>query len=261
MTDVWKDAAAYEFYVGRWSREVAVHFLRWLSLPPASTWLDFGCGSGALAQAILREAEPRQVIGCDQSSGYVRHASEQTDDRRAQFVVASLGDLPAVDGGFDACVSGLVLNFLPAPGDGVAALAARARPGGSVAAYVWDYADGMQLMRVFWDAAVALDPAARPLDEGVRFPLCRPDALQRVFEDAGLRHVESRAIDVPTVFANFEDYWQPFLGGQGPAPGYVAGLPVADRERLRLELQSRLPADADGRIHLAARAWAIRGTV
>jgi ubiquinone/menaquinone biosynthesis C-methylase UbiE len=120
--DVWKDAAAYEFYVGRWSRAVAVPFLGWLSLPPGATWLDFGCGSGALAQTILHEADPRQVVGCDQSDGYVRHASEQTNDPRAHFAVASLGDLPSVDGGFDACVSGLVLNFLPAPGDGVAAL-------------------------------------------------------------------------------------------------------------------------------------------
>jgi hypothetical protein len=119
----------------------------------------------------------------------------------------------------------------------------------------------MQLIRVFWDAAMALDPAVRPLDEGVRFPLCRPDALHRVFAGAGLRHVESRPIDVPTVFTNFEDYWQPFLGGQGPAPGYVAGLAAAHRERLRREIQTRLPADADGRIRLTARAWAIRGTV
>ena len=260
-TDAWEDAAAYERYVGRWSREVATQFVRWLPQRPGSKWLDFGCGTGALAQTILRDADPALVVGCDQSQGYVLHASEQTNDHRARFVVASLGDLPSVDGGFDACVSALVLNFLPNPGDGAAALAARTRPGGTVAAYVWDYADGMQLMRVFWDAAVAIDPAARSLDEGVRFPLCRPEALRRLFDDAGLRDIESRPIDVPTTFTSFDDYWQPFLGGQGPAPGYVAGLSAEHRERLRLAIQERAPADSNGLIHMTARAWAIRGVV
>ena len=260
-TDVWKDAVAYERFIGRWSREVAAQFVRWLPTQPGSTWLDFGCGSGALAQTILRHADPKLVVGCDESAGYVRHASEQTIDDRARFAVASVGDLPAMDGGFDACVSGLVLNFLPEPAAGVAALAARTRPGGTVAAYVWDYADGMQLLRVFWDAAVDLDPAARPLDEGVRFPVCQPEALRRLFQDAGLRDLEWRPIDVPTTFTSIDDYWRPFLGGQGPAPGYVAGLSAEHRERLRLAIQDRVPADGGGPIHMTARAWAIRGVV
>jgi hypothetical protein len=133
--------------------------------------------------------------------------------------------------------------------------------GGTIAAYVWDYAEGMQLIRFFWDAAVALDPAAARMDEGPRFPLCRPDALVQLFAAAGLQRVEVTAIDIPTPFASFDDYWRPFLGGQGPAPAYAMALDEAARARLRDRLRERLPAQADGSIRLTARAWAARGTV
>ena len=131
----------------------------------------------------------------------------------------------------------------------------------TIAAYVWDYEEGMQLMRVFWDAVVALDASAQALDEGVRFPLCRPDPLRRLFESAGFQNVEVTSIDVPTVFRSFDDYWQPFLGGQGPAPGYVMGVSSEHREALRTAVQQRLPVDAAGQIPLTARAWAARGVV
>jgi hypothetical protein len=130
-----------------------------------------------------------------------------------------------------------------------------------VAAYVWDYAEKMELMRYFWDAAVALDPAARPLDEGVRFPLCRPQALAALFNEAGLSRVEVCAIDVPTPFRDFDDYWTPFLSGQAPAPGYCMSLDETKRRALRERIHSRLPLRADGSIHLVARAWAVKGIV
>jgi SAM-dependent methyltransferase len=259
--DAWDDGPAYERYVGRWSRPVARQFVRWVGAPAGSAWLDFGCGSGALTHTILTGGSPRLVIGCDRSAGYVDQARRQASDPRAQFIVANLGDLPRVDGGFDVSVSGLVLNFLPHPGDALAALAARVRPRGTIAAYVWDYEEGMQLMRVFWDAVVALDASAQALDEGVRFPLCRPDPLRRLFESAGFQNVEVTSIDVPTVFRSFDDYWQPFLGGQGPAPGYVMGVSPEHREALRTAVQQRLPVDAAGQIPLTARAWAARGVV
>src|SRR5512147_1586383 len=199
MPDRWDDGSGYEAYVGRWSRRVAREFLQWLAVPAGSAWLDFGCGTGALSQTVLAVAAPRLVIGCDRSPGFVAFARRQTADERAAFVVAEVPDLPRVTDGFDAVVAGLVLNFLPTPAEGVAALAARARAGGTVAAYVWDYAEGMQPLRVFWDATVALDAAARALDEGVRFPLCRADALRELFLDAGLRDVVVQPIVIPTV--------------------------------------------------------------
>jgi hypothetical protein len=143
----------------------------------------------------------------------------------------------------------------------VAEMARVAKPGGTVALYVWDYADKMQFMRYFWDAAATLDPAAQELDEGSRFPLCQPQPLTELFKAAGLRDVEVIPIDIPTDFANFDDYWTPFLGGQGSAPGYNMSLSEDQRGALREQLRATLPIEADGSIHLIARAWAVRGTI
>jgi hypothetical protein len=129
-----------------------------------------------------------------------------------------------------------------------------------VAAYVWDYPGEMQLIRTFWDTAVALDPAARSVDEGACFDFCRPDPLRALFVDAGFADVDVGSIVVPTVFADFDDYWSPFLGGTGPAPQYATSLDDRDRSALREALRGRLPAEDDGSIHLTARAWAVRGS-
>ena len=259
ISDTWDDGSTYEPYVGRWSRLVARKFLHWLSVPSRSAWLDVGCGTGALTQAILSETNPRLVIGCDRSPGYVAYAEIHTRDERAQFVVAELPELPRISEGFDAIVAGLVLNFLPDPVEGVSAMMACARHGATLAAYVWDYADGMQMMRAFWDAAVELDPAARSLDEGVRFPLCHPKVLFQLFDSSRLQDVEVQPIDVSTVFRNFDDYWIPFLGGQGPAPGYAKSLLPEQRVQLRESIRRRLPIAPNGSISLSARAWGAKG--
>jgi SAM-dependent methyltransferase len=160
---------------------------------------------------------------------------------------------------YEAAVSGLMLNFVPQPQQVVAEMARATRPGGAVAVYVWDYASKMQLMRHFWNAAAALDPAASELDEGRRFPLCHPSPLTTLFHKAGLKEVETRPIDISTDFRDFEDYWSPFLGGQGPAPSYVMSLSEERRAALRERIRSSLPFALDGSIPLAARAWAVRG--
>jgi hypothetical protein len=133
------------------------------------------------------------------------------------------------------------------------------RPGGTAAAYVWDYAGQMQLIRQFWDAAAALDPVARALDEGERFPLCHVQCLRDLFADAGFAEIDCRAFDVPTVFADFDDLWSPFLGGQGPAPTYCGTLSEERRAALRERLRAALPIAPDGSITLIARAFAVRG--
>ena len=256
--ETWARGDAYEPYVGRWSRLVAREFLAWLGGAPGGRWLDLGCGTGALTQTVLQAAAPRVVVGADSSLGFAAYAQAHTPDP-ARFAVADARTLPFAPGAFDAAVSGLVLNFVPQTERAVAEMARVVASGGMVAAYVWDYAGEIQLMRVFWDAAVALDPAARELDEGVRFPVCHPEPLAELFRGAGLREVETRAIDVPTVFQNFDDYWSPFLGGQGPAPGYAMSLSEERRAALRDRIQAALPIAADGSISLVARAWAVRG--
>lgn len=258
--DVWASGAAYEPYVGRWSRLVAGELLTWLAVPPGRRWLDVGCGTGALAQSLLEHTAPGEVVGIDASEGYAAYARDRVRDPRARFEVGDARALPFDDGSFDAVVSGLVLNFVPEPERAAAEMVRVTRAGGPVVAYVWDYAGRMELMRHFWDAAVSLDPGARDLDEGVRFPLCRPEPLADLFRGAGLDQVEVRAIDVPTVFRGFDDYWSPFEGGQGPAPGYVMSLDEDRRIALRKLIRASLPLEPDGSIHLIARAWATRGT-
>jgi SAM-dependent methyltransferase len=180
-------------------------------------------------------------------------------DPRATFRVGDARSLPAPDGAVAAVVSGLALNFVPEAERVASEFARVTAPGGVVAAYVWDYADGMAMMVHFWAAAAAVDPAAAALDEGRRFPLCRPEPLRRLWTDAGLTEVAVRSIDLPTPFADFDDYWRPFLGGQGAAPGYLATLPAPHRDAVRDVLRERLPTAADGSIPLTARAWAVRG--
>jgi SAM-dependent methyltransferase len=258
--EVWASGEAYEPFVGRWSRRVAAGFVPWLGVHAGAHWLDVGCGTGALSQAILDVADPFRVRGVDPSAGYVAYATARVRDQRAAFGVGDATALAFVDGAFDVTVSGLVLNFVPQPDRAVAEMARATRPGGTIGVYVWDYADGMQPIRRFWDAACDLDPAARTLDEGVRFPTNRPDALRSLFLGAGLSDVDVGAIAVPTDYRDFEDYWTPFLGGQGPAPAYAASLASDARETLRAHRRSTLPVEADGSIHLTARAWTARGT-
>lgn len=256
--DVWASGTAYEPYVGRWSRLVAREFVLWLAIPPSGRWLDVGCGTGALIQTILQVASPSEVQGIDLSDGYIAFARQQIVDDRVSFAIGDAQMLPFESMTYDTVVSGLVLNFVSQPGQAVSEMARVTRPGGVVAAYVWDYAGKMQLMRYFWDAAVILDPAARDLDEGRRFLLCRPEPLVRLFRDGHLRDVEVCAIDVSTDFRDFDDYWSPFLGGQGPAPDYAMSLSEERRIALREQIRSSLPIREDGSIHLIARAWAVR---
>ncbi len=260
-SEVWASGETYEPYVGRWSRLVAQEFLNWLGVPAGKRWVDVGCGTGALSQAILKAASPGEVKGIDRSEGYTAYAKERVKDPRASFKLGDAQDLPLDTATYDVAVSGLVLNFVPQPNRMVAEMARVTKPGGSIGAYVWDYADRMQLMRYFWDAAVALDPAAGDLDEGVRFPICKPEPLAALFEAAGLRDVQARAVDIPTDFRDFDDYWSPFLGGQAPAPAYTMSLDMERRAALREYIRGSLPISEDGTIHLIARAWAVRGRV
>lgn len=257
--DSWASGDKYEPYIGRWSRLVAREFLSWLAIPAGSQWLDVGCGTGALSQTILQFAEPARVQGIDRSEGFVAFARDHTQDSRVQFDVGDAEALTTDSGTFDAAVSGLVLNFIPQPDRAVAEMTRATRTGGLVAAYLWDYADRMQLIRHFFDAAIALDPNVAELDESRRFPICQPDALSQLFKSTGLHNVEVRPIEVPTVFRDFDDYWSPFLGGQGPAPSYLMSLSEERRAALRERIRAGLPFASDGSIPLVARAWAARG--
>jgi SAM-dependent methyltransferase len=257
--DSWHVGEHYEPYIGRWSRLVAHEFLDRLSVPSGARWLDIGSGTGALTEAVLGGRAPSRVVGMDRSPGFAAYAAGHVADPRATFTVGSAEALPFADASFDVVASALVLNFVPDRERTVREMRRVGRSGATVAAYVWDYTGGMQMLRRFWAAAAELDPATSVLGEGLRFDFCRPAPLTDLFIGAGLAEVAVEPIDVPTVFRDFDDYWSPFLLGQGPAPSYVTGLSETARAALRERLRDRLPPGDDGAIRLTARAWMVRG--
>jgi SAM-dependent methyltransferase len=259
VTDVWLRADPYERYMGRWSRRLAPLFLAWLAVPHGQRWLDVGCGTGALSQAIVDQAEPASLVGIDASHGFVCQARANLAGRAALHVAAA-DAIPLAAEQVNACVSALVLNFLPDLTGAMREMVRVTATDGTVAACVWDYAGRMDMIRAFWDVAAELDSAAVALDEGQKFARCRPDALRNAFVAAGLNEVRVTAIEIATPFTDFDDYWLPFLGGQGPAPSYVVSLDDRGRTLLREGLRAKLALQQRGPAGLVARAWAVRGT-
>jgi SAM-dependent methyltransferase len=257
--DRWSSGDSYERYVGRWSRLVAGEFVRWLAVPDNGQWLDVGCGTGALSQTILKLADPKHITGVDRSEQFLELARHNVNHPHIEFKSGDAQSLPVESESYDVAVSGLVLNFVPQREQMIAEMVRAVKQNGMVAVYVWDYANKMQFMRHFWNAAAALDPAAQELDEGRRFPICEPAPLAALFESAGLHGVDVRPLDISTDFKDFDDYWGPFLGGQGPAAGYAMSLSEEQRTQLRDRIYNSLPFAVDGSIPLVARAWAVKG--
>lgn len=242
---------------------MAAAFLDWLGEPAGQNWLDAGCGTGELSRAALVRGGAASVVGIDRSNGFLALASRRAGGNPSlAWQEADEQNLPFPDESFDVVVSGLVLNFVPDRRRLVSEMARMVRRGGTVALYVWDHGGRMQPMAHFWAAASAADQSAAEQDEGRRFvALCRPEPLQALFAAAGLRAVTTRAIDVDTVFSDFDDCWQPLVAGiSGPASGYVGAIGRDRRSELRALLEQRLPRRMDGSIPLSARAWAARGT-
>jgi SAM-dependent methyltransferase len=256
---VWDNTATYEAYMGRWSRPVAEAMLAWLGLAPGRTWLDVGCGTGALTQAILDVAEPREIVGVDPSADFLATAAGQFTDPRVRFAVGDAGMLPVPDDAYDVVIAGLVLHFVPDPLTAVREMARAARRGGTVAAYIWDPAGERQFTRYLWRAATALDPAAAAQDPARQPPLGHPE-LASLFAGAGLQAVTVQAVVVPIVFRDFDDFWHPhLLGGSSPAQRYVASQGVDRQTALRERLQTMLPIADDRSISLRGHLWAVRG--
>ena len=230
-----------------------------MDVPPGSSWLDAGCGTGAVTRAIV-DAGAASVVGVDRSEAYLTFARRRVAHPCARFEVGDLARLPLPAADVDAAGSAFVLNFLPDPAAGLAEMRRVVRPGGAVACWVWDYADGMELLAAFWDAAMAVDPAALQHDERPRFAgICGTRQLSALFDDAGMRAVVSQDFDVDARFASAEDAWRPFLGGQGPGPTYLASLDATSRQRMHDEFVRRLPVEDDGSVTLLLRAIAVKG--
>jgi SAM-dependent methyltransferase len=257
--DKWTSGAAYDQWMGRWSRLLTDEFLNWLSLPPNLRWLDVCCGSGVVTEAIVERFAPAGIAGIDASLQQIEFAREHRAQAGVNFEIADAMALPFAEATFDVAVCGLGLNFIPKPERALEEMRRVTVPEGVIAVYVWDYAEGARFLRQFWDAAVAVDREALAYDQARRFPLCNPEALRKLFEGACIKQVSVRALDVITRFTSFDDYWQPFLTEQGSAPNYLATRNDATKNAIRERLRRSLTIDPESAIELPARAWALCG--
>jgi SAM-dependent methyltransferase len=258
---IFAGGGAYERFMGRWSRCLAPLLVEFAGVADGGRVLDVGCGTGALCEALTRARPSLRATGVDPSAAFVREAEARAPVGRARFVVADAQALTFPDATFDASLSLLAMNFVPDPARALTQMIRVTRRHGIVAAAVWDYGDGMEMLRAFWDEAVALDAAGAGRDER-HMPLCAQGQLGALWRAGGLDRVEERAMAIDLPFESFDDYWRPFLGGQGPAGAYAAALTGPERVALEARLRRRLlGSQRDGAFTLRARAWAARGIV
>lgn len=254
----WSDGNPYENFMGRWSKLIAPVFLEWLKFPKDKLWLELGCGTGALSEAICQGYDPLKLCCIDPSPAFLENAKARIKDK-AEFVVGDASDIPQPNEAFDIVVSGLALNFFPDLHKAFSEMKRVLKPNGTIGAYIWDYADRMDMLKLFWDSVYERSPGVRQLHEGVRFAISSKEKLNDAFLKAGLSEIATSYLEINTIFKNFEDYWNPFLGGQGPAGVYLLSLDEQGRNELKNTLQKKLPVEADGSIKLLARAIAARG--
>jgi SAM-dependent methyltransferase len=257
------DGAAYQVFLGRWTERPADALLGMLEIPPDGPLLDAGCGTGSLAFAMVNRWPGRQVNGVDISEPYIAFARSRAVSGHPVFDLADICSLPYADGAFAGAIAQLVLNFVLDPAAALAEMRRVTKPMGLVAATVWDFRGGLVYQRMLWDTATALDPTAASVrDRLFSAPLALPDGLPKLFSQAGFSGVELQSVTIRMDYADFDDYWEPLCGGQGPVGTYVAQLAPALRGRIadavRLAYLSGAP---DGPRSLTATAWLTSGFV
>jgi len=252
---------AYERFMGRWSRAVARLFVQFAGVGDGEDILDVGCGTGALATTVATIAPSSRIVGIDPAASYIAFAKLQSPSKRLTYEVGDATQMRFASGSFDRTLSLFNLNFIQDSSDAVREMIRVTRSNGHVAAAVWDYGQGMEMLRWFWDEAIALNPASDAKDER-HMPLSRSGELAALWRARGLIDVREESLTIDMPFCSFDDYWLPFLEGQGPAGAYVASLEPDDVAALHSRLQRRLAGEGPEQpVVLTARAWAVRGTV
>ncbi len=251
------DGAAYERYMGAWSRLVGESFLEWLEPAKGGRWLDVGCGNGAFTELIFERSAPKSVKGIDPSEEQLAYARKRFDKRPAEFLKADAMALPFPANAFDAAVMPLVIFFVPEPPKGVAEMARVVAKGGTVSAYAWDMPGGGFPYAILKAEMMAMGVPAKtePHPDASRL-----EVLQEMWTGAGLKEVETKRITVRRSFKDFDDYWAAVQGGPSVSAA-LKTMSASDAERLKAALRKRLPADAQGRIAYDASANAVKGVV
>jgi ubiquinone/menaquinone biosynthesis C-methylase UbiE len=254
-------SAAYERFMGRWSRLLAREYVAFAGAGNGDRVLDVGAGTGSLSFTLEATPGVKQVVGVDPSEALIGYARKNAKAGRMQFEVGDAQALKFEKNSFDKTMALLVINFVPDHDKAIAEMRRVTRSGGGVSACVWDYNEGMQMLRCFWDEAVALDPAAEKRDER-HMKLTREGQLGEAWKKAGLANVQEKPLVIEQSYLSFHDYWEPFLKGAGPAGAYAVSLPEDRRQQLESRLRKRLLGGKnDGPFVLKARAWAVRGQV
>jgi SAM-dependent methyltransferase len=255
--DKWTSGAAYDQWMGRWSRSLAEQFLQWLDIPRGARWLDVCCGSGVVTEAIAERWSPKLIAGIDASPSQIAFAKEQRNRPGIGFGVSDATSIPFPDASFDVAVCGLGLNYISEPIRALGEMQRVTSAEGVIAVYVWDYAQGAGFLRRFWDVAASVDPEAANFDQARRFPMCTPDGLRKLLEAVHCKGIEVKALEIVTRFEDFEEYWAPLLSGQGSAPNYLCSRSEEIKSEIRKRLQASLQAEGKESIELPARAWAV----
>lgn len=257
------DGAAYERFIGRWSRRVADRIADTVAFPGEGALLDVGCGTGSLAAALATRHPGRRIVGIDVAEPYLDFARARDELKRVEFLKQDALDIGFPDASFDGAGALIALNFMSDPLKAAREMARVVRPGGTLVAAAWDFRGGLVYQRLLWDTAAGIDPvAARTRDKIFSNPLALPDGMTNLWRNAGLAEVKRESVTVRMDFADWDDYWQPLLGGQGPVGGYVAALEPGLRDRVSAAVRDAfLSGDTDGPRSLTATSWVVTGRV